>query len=139
MAGIQDYITKGQIMNNLVKIIAGIVIVKIAFVYLLINLYANPVGYATPMAGAIGFLAFSILFGSVIYSIKNYTVAVKIVMAIESTIFLIGGFLSALICLYSLAENTSYPLASSILVLGSILPVSILIIRWNTKNEFSQP
>lgn len=125
-------------MNNTVKIIIGIIIVKIAFIYLLISLYANPLGYAAPLAGAIGFLAFSILFSSVIYSVNLYTFSVKLFMAIESIVFLVGGFLSALICAYSLDEHMSYPLASSILILGSVLPLSALFIRWNTKNEFSQ-
>lgn len=125
-------------MTNVFKTMAGLIIILVAFLYLLINLYANPLGYATPTAGAIGFIAFSILFSSLIYSVKTYTFSVRIFITIESTLFFIGGFLGGLVCLYSLSENTSYPLASSILVLGSVLPLSILIIKWNSKNEFSQ-
>lgn len=125
-------------MTNIVKIIIGIIIVKIAFIYLLINLYVNPLGYATPIPGAIGFLAFSILLSSLIYSFKMFTTSIRVFMIIESILFSIGGFLVALICLYSLSETTSYPMASSLLILGSILPLSILIIKWNTKNELPQ-
>lgn len=122
-------------MSNVIKVIAGMVIIKVAFIYILINLYANPLGYPTPTAGAIGFLAFSILLSAVIYSLKSFTFIIKILVTIETIYFLIGGFLSALVCFYSLRENISYPLASSILVLGSILPLAILLVKWNSNNE----
>lgn len=125
-------------MTNVFKTIAGLIIMLVAFLYLLINLYANPIGYSTPTAGAIGFLAFSILLSSLIYSFKTFTAPIKVFMTIESIVFFVGGFLVSLICLYSLSENTSYPMASSLLILGSILPLSMLIIKWNTKNELPQ-
>lgn len=125
-------------MTNLFKIFIGFIIMLVAFSYLIINLYANPLGYVTPTAGAIGFLAFSILSSSLIYSLKNFTKLIRILLSIQCAVFFVGGFLFSLICLYSLAESTSYPIASSLLLLGSVLPLSILIIRWNTKNEFPQ-
>jgi hypothetical protein len=125
-------------MINVFKIFIGFVIMLLAFSYLIINLYANPLGYATPTAGAIGFLAFSILLSSLIYSLKTFTKLIKILLVIQGVVFFIGGFLFSLICLYSLSESMSYPMASSLLLLGSVLPLSTLIMQGNRKNEFSQ-
>lgn len=124
-------------MTNLFKIFIGFIMMLLAFSYLIINLYANPLGYMTPNTGAIGFLAFSLLFSSLIYSLRPFSKSIKILLAIQSGVFLVGGFLFSLVCLYSLSESMSYPMASSLLLLGSVLPLSTLFMLWNRKNELS--